>query len=183
MQLPKYHLMSPDQALQAVGATENASESWISGQRQKYGLNKLPEAKTKSLLSVIVSNFINPINAILGAVLVLACILEEFIEAVVVVIVILLNSSISIVQEWKSEQSMDAIRHLAGATNATVVRNGRAQQIPLSDVVVGDIVEFKQGDVIPADIRLLEVRQATLLAQTDACAVVEPARRHRGRAT
>ena len=153
----KYHLMSADAAYTAVGGTDRSTDSWVSEQRQKYGTNQLKEAESRSLLAVIISNFINPITAILGAVLVLACVLEEWIEAVVVVLVILLNASISIVQEYKSEQSMDAIRHLGGATNATVVRDGRPQQVPLSEVVVGDIVEMKQGDVVPADIRLMQV--------------------------
>ena len=133
----KYHLMAPDAAYAAVGGTESSTDTWVTEQREKYGSNQLKEAEGRSLLSVIISNFINPITAILGAVLILACILEEWIEAIVVVLVILLNASISIVQEYKSEQSMDAIRHLGGATNATVVREGRAQQIPLSEVVVG----------------------------------------------
>eukprot|EP00873_Tetraselmis_striata_P034524 jgi/Tetstr1/454788/TSEL_041668.t1 len=152
-----YHLMSAQEAYGEVGGTEKSTEEWVVSQRAKYGPNKLKEAETRSLLAVIISNFINPITAILGAVLVLACVLEEWIEAVVVVLVILLNASISIVQEYKSEQSMDAIRHLGGATNATVVREGRAQSIPLVDVVVGDIVEMKQGDVVPADVRLIEL--------------------------
>jgi len=152
-----YHLMAPQEAYDIVGGTEKSSEEWVSSQREKYGENKLKEAETRSLLAVIVSNFLNPVTAILGAVLVLACILEEWIEAVVVVLVILLNSTISIVQEYKSEQSMDAIRHLGGATNTTVIRDRRAQQIPLTDVVVGDIVEMKQGDVVPADVRLMEL--------------------------
>jgi magnesium-transporting ATPase (P-type) len=154
----KYHLMSPDEAYAAVGGSLQSSEQWVTQQREKYGSNKLAEAEGRSLLAVVISNFVNPITAILGAVLVLACILEEWIEAVVVVLVILLNNSISIIQEYKSEQSMDAIKHLGGATNATVVRNGRSQQIPLSDVVVGDIIELKQGDVVPADVRMMEVR-------------------------
>jgi magnesium-transporting ATPase (P-type) len=149
--------MSPDEAYSAVGGTDKSTEHWVSQQREKYGSNKLAEAEGRSLLSVVLSNFINPITAILGAVLVLACILEEWIEAVVVVLVILLNNTISIIQEYKSEKSMDAIKHLGGATNATVVRDGRGQQIPLSEVVVGDIVELKQGDVVPADLRMMEV--------------------------
>eukprot|EP00193_Tetraselmis_chui_P016382 CAMPEP_0177777534 /NCGR_PEP_ID=MMETSP0491_2-20121128/15422_1 /TAXON_ID=63592 /ORGANISM="Tetraselmis chuii, Strain PLY429" /LENGTH=961 /DNA_ID=CAMNT_0019296647 /DNA_START=135 /DNA_END=3020 /DNA_ORIENTATION=+ len=153
----KYHLLSPDEAYSAVGGTDKSTEQWVSQQREKYGSNKLAEAEGRSLLSVVLSNFINPITAILGAVLVLACILEEWIEAVVVVLVILLNNTISIIQEYKSEKSMDAIKHLGGATNATVVREGRGQQIPLSEVVVGDIVELKQGDVVPADLRMMEL--------------------------
>jgi magnesium-transporting ATPase (P-type) len=153
----KYHLLSPDEAYSAVGGTSKSNEEWVSQQREKYGSNKLAESEGRSLLAVVVSNFINPITAILGAVLVLACILEEWIEAVVVVLVILLNNTISIIQEYKSEKSMDAIKHLGGATNATVVREERAQQIPLSDVVVGDIIELKQGDVVPADLRMIEV--------------------------
>lgn len=95
--------------------------------------------------------------SIVGAVLVLALVIEEYIEAVVVVLIILLNSGVSIVQEWEAESKMSAIRHLGGSTHATVVRGGRAIVIPLADVVVGDIIELKQGDVVPADIRLLEV--------------------------
>jgi len=155
----KYHLMSPDEAYAAVGGSLQSSEQWVTQQREKYGSNKLAEAEGRSLLAVVISNFVNPITAILGAVLVLACILEEWIEAIVVVLVILLNNSISIIQEYKSEQSMDAIKHLGGATNATVVRNGRSQQIPLSDVVVGDIIELKQGDVVPADLRMMEMNR------------------------
>lgn len=154
----KFHLLSPNEVLTAVGGgTGNTSEKWVAEQREKYGSNQLKEASGRSLLTVIVSNFVNPITAILGAVLVLACVLQEWIEAVVVVLVILLNNSVSIVQEYKSEQSMDAIRHLGGATMATVVRDGRSQQIPLGEVVVGDVIELKMGDVVPADIRLLEV--------------------------
>jgi Ca2+-transporting ATPase len=161
-----YHLMSADDAYKAVGGTKDSSDSWVEKQREKYGSNKLAEAAGRSLVAVIISNFVNPITAILGAVLVLACILEEWIEAIVVILVILLNNTISIIQEYKSEQSMDAIKHLGGATNATVVRNGRSQQIPLSEVVVGDIVEMKQGDVVPADIRLMEVCKIVFVLHT-----------------
>uniref|UniRef100_A0A0G4FY80 Cation-transporting P-type ATPase N-terminal domain-containing protein n=1 Tax=Chromera velia CCMP2878 TaxID=1169474 RepID=A0A0G4FY80_9ALVE len=152
----KTHLFAADDVYHAMGGTNCSTEQWVFQQRQKYGENKLKEAHGKSLLSVIFWNFVNPLTAILVAVLILACIIQEWIEAVVVVIVILLNAIVSIVQEWQSEQSMAAIRHLGGATNATVVRDGRKQQIALGDVVVGDIVELRQGDVVPADMRLME---------------------------
>ena len=153
----KYHLMSADEAYKAVGCTDKSNEQWVTDQREKYGTNKLKEAEGRSLLVVILSNFFNPITGILGVVLVISCALQEWVEAIVVVLVILLNNSISIFQEYKSEQSMDAIRHLAGATMANVVRDGRTLEIPLADVVVGDIIELKQGDVVPADLRMMEV--------------------------
>ena len=158
----KYHLMSADEAYQAVGCTDKSNDDWVAAQREKYGTNKLKEAEGRSLLVVIISNFINPITAILGVVLIISCSLQEWIEAIVVVLVILLNNSISIFQEYKSEQSMDAIRHLAGATMANVVRDGRTLEIALGDVVVGDIIELKQGDVVPADLRMMEVCELPL---------------------
>jgi len=153
----KYHLMSSDEVYEAVGGTKQSTEQWVVAQREKYGSNKLKETEGRSLFVVIVSNFVNPITAILGLVLIISCSLQEWIEAAVVILVILLNNSISIVQEYNSEKSMDAIKHLAGATMANVVREGRTQEISLGDVVVGDIVELKQGDVVPADLRMLEV--------------------------
>uniref|UniRef100_A0A0G4G0S9 Cation-transporting P-type ATPase N-terminal domain-containing protein n=1 Tax=Chromera velia CCMP2878 TaxID=1169474 RepID=A0A0G4G0S9_9ALVE len=155
----KAHLFSADEVYHALGGSNSSNEEWVQHQRQLYGTNKLAEAKGKSLWSIIFWNFVNPLTGILLAVLILACIIDEPIEAVVVVIVILLNAGVSIIQEWKSEQSMAAIRHLGGATNATVVRDGRKLQIPLGDVVVGDIVELKTGDVIPADLRLMEINR------------------------
>uniref|UniRef100_A0A0G4GYW0 Cation-transporting P-type ATPase N-terminal domain-containing protein n=1 Tax=Chromera velia CCMP2878 TaxID=1169474 RepID=A0A0G4GYW0_9ALVE len=155
----KSHLFPADDVYHAVGGTNSSNEEWVTQQRQLYGSNKLAEAHGKSLISVIFWNFCNPLTAILGAVLILACCIQEWIEAVVVVIVIFLNAGVSIIQEWKSEQSMAAIRHLGGATNATVVRDGRKQTIPLGDVVVGDVIELKTGDVIPADLRLMEINR------------------------
>jgi magnesium-transporting ATPase (P-type) len=55
---------------------------------------------------------------------------------------------------------MESIRHLGSATAARVIRGGKVASIPISDVVVGDIVELKQGDVVCADIRMFEVRNA-----------------------
>jgi len=155
----KAHLFAADEVFHVFGGTNSSDAQWVNQQRQLYGSNQLAEAKGKSLASVIFWNFVNPLTAILLAVLILACIIQEWIEAVVVVIVILLNAGVSIVQEWKSEQSMAAIRHLGGATSATVVRDGRKQQVPLGEVVVGDVVEMKQGDVVPADLRLMEINR------------------------
>uniref|UniRef100_A0A0G4FI86 Cation-transporting P-type ATPase N-terminal domain-containing protein n=1 Tax=Chromera velia CCMP2878 TaxID=1169474 RepID=A0A0G4FI86_9ALVE len=155
----KAHLFAADEVYHAVGGTNCSNEEWVTQQRQLYGTNKLAEAHGKSLISVIFWNFCNPLTAILAAVLVLACSIQEWIEAVVVVIVIFLNAGVSIVQEWKSEQSMAAIRHLGGATSATVVRDGRKKQVPLCDVVVGDVVELKTGDVVPADLRIMEINR------------------------
>lgn len=155
-----FHLLTAQEAVAAVGGDCTSTAEAVESQRARYGANRLAEASSRSLLAIIIGNFCNSLTAILAAVFVLAVVIEEWIEAVVVVLIILLNGTISIVQEYQSERSMAAIRHLGGATEATVVRGGRTATIPLAEVVVGDVVSLRLGDVVPADIRLVEVRHS-----------------------
>ncbi|MDR0955153.1 MAG: HAD-IC family P-type ATPase, partial [Rikenellaceae bacterium] len=80
---------------------------------------------------------------------------EGFTDAVIILVIVVLNAVIGVAQEAKAEKSLDALEKLS-SPHCTVVRDGLAQEIASREVVVGDLVLLDTGDSIPADLRLIE---------------------------
>lgn len=78
--------------------------------------------------------------------------IQSWIEGGVISAVILLNVVVGFFQEYSAEKTMDSLRSLSSPT-ATVIRAGKSQVVPSSQIVPGDIVEVKMGDTLPADLR------------------------------
>eukprot|EP00051_Salpingoeca_urceolata_P026757 m.478511 g.478511 ORF g.478511 m.478511 type:complete len:1097 (+) comp21155_c0_seq1:2644-5934(+) len=154
-----WHALTTEEALARVDVKDTRvglTDRDVLARREQYGDNALAEAETRSVWLIVAGHVFNVLTLILMAVFVIAVVNEEWIEAVVVVLVIAVNSSIGAYQEVKSEAALAAIRHLGSASNARVVRNGRPTEVPVEEIVIGDIVELRQGMSVPADIRLLE---------------------------
>ncbi|WP_439329011.1 P-type ATPase, partial [Bacillus cereus] len=83
--------------------------------------------------------------------------LGEFVESLVIFIVLMINSVVAVVQTKRAESSLDALRQMS-APSAKVLRNGEKTSIPARELVVGDIVSLEAGDFIPADGRLINVQ-------------------------
>lgn len=81
--------------------------------------------------------------------------IKSWIEGGVIAGVIMLNIVVGFVQEYKAEKTMDSLRSLSSPT-ANVVRDGSTVNVPTIELVPGDLVELKLGDVVPADIRITE---------------------------
>ncbi|KAK7443736.1 hypothetical protein VKT23_015518 [Stygiomarasmius scandens] len=81
---------------------------------------------------------------------------QDWVEGAVITAVIVINVTVGFFQEYKAEKTMDSLRNLSSPT-AIVVRNGEAVCIAAKEVVPGDIVNIKIGDVVPADLRLLSI--------------------------
>ena len=160
--VPDYHLHAVPTVLAHLGVTDPVSGLRAldtAARRSLLGNNRLTSAKPRSILSIILGQLFNPLVAILMAVFVIGVVTEEYIEAVVVILVILLNGGIGAFQEIKSEASLNAIRHLAQAQTAAVIRDGQQSVVDIGDLVVGDILELRQGQQVPADVRLLEAKE------------------------
>ena len=82
-------------------------------------------------------------------------------EAIVIGVIVVLNGVLGFVQEARAEQAVAALQRMAAAT-AAVVRDGRAQRIPATDVVPGDLLLLEEGDAVSADARLVEVTSLTV---------------------
>lgn len=123
--------------------------------REKYGKNVLTRMKKDSFIKKLFITFSDPIIKILLIALALKVVFLfknfDWYETIGIVIAILLASLISTISEYGSEKAFEKLQEEASVIKCRVIRNGKKQEINISDVVVGDIVCLEQGDKIPAD--------------------------------
>lgn len=137
------------------------TEEQVKKALQKYGANRLREGKKTSVFKLFLSQFGDVITMVLiGATVVSYC-LGETENAVTVLLILLLNGILGFVQEFRTEQSMRALKAMTAPT-ANVVRDGTMAQIPAEQVVPGDLVVLEAGDRVPADARITEERNLTV---------------------
>ncbi|MCX7832376.1 MAG: calcium-translocating P-type ATPase, PMCA-type [Actinobacteria bacterium] len=122
---------------------------------EKYGLNEIATEKKKTFLRMILDQIINPLVIVLIAASIVTIFLKEFTDALIILIIVLLNTAIGFYQEYKAERAMEELRSYAPQT-AKVIRDGSLKVIDATQLVPGDIVVLDVGDIIPADLRLLK---------------------------
>jgi len=127
----------------------------VKKRKKKYGLNKLREAKPKSAWEILFNQIKNIIIYLLIVATVLSFLFSEVVEGFAILIVILINTAIGFYMEFKAVRTMESLRKL-GKFNVNVRRNSRTYSVPADQIVPGDIVIIESGDVISADVRLIE---------------------------
>lgn len=134
---------------------EGLSSSQAKTRLEKYGPNILKQGKKISALQIFISQFKSFLVYILIAAVIISTLLHEYIDAVVIAIILVLNAIMGFVQEYNAEKSIEALKKLT-SLKAKVLRDGKETEIPTEEVVVGDIVLLEEGDKIPADARVIE---------------------------
>lgn len=122
---------------------------------KKYGPNALAEKPPKSTLMMLKEQIIDPMILILLGAAAFSAILNEWVEASVIFFIVVVNSIIGIIQEKKAQSSLAALKTMSAPT-ATVMRGGIEKIIPASELVIGDLVILASGDMVPADLRLIQ---------------------------
>ncbi len=118
------------------------------------GPNIVSTTKKKSPLKVLLSEYINVITAILAAAAVFALLIHEYVDAVLIALILLLNGVFSFIQEHHAEQALEKLNTLVDP-QARVIRDGSEIQISAKEIVVGDTIVVAEGDRIAADGTLL----------------------------
>jgi Ca2+-transporting ATPase len=152
-----YHEMKESDVVSALNT--NTQKGLISEdvekRREKFGWNELEEGEKQSALVLFLSQFKDfMVLVLLGATLI-SGLLGEYIDAIAIIAIVLINGFLGFFQERKAEKSLNALRELS-APQVTVLREGIWIKIPSKEVVVGDIMRFASGDRIGADIRILQ---------------------------
>lgn len=127
---------------------------------QKYGSNKLVEAKKKTALQRFFEQLKDPMLIMLIAAAAVSGITnriagESMAEVFIILIVVVLNAVLGVVQEGRAEAAIEALQTMTAAV-CKVIRDGHQMTIPAEDLVPGDIVVLEAGDAVPADGRLIE---------------------------
>ncbi|HEX5189158.1 MAG TPA: HAD-IC family P-type ATPase, partial [Streptosporangiaceae bacterium] len=132
---------------------------------RRYGPNELPRARPTPLWRLVASQLRDPLMLVLLVAAALTLGTGDWTDASVIVLVIVVNTSVGVVQEVKAGQAITALSELT-APDARVLRDGEQRQIRAAEVVPGDVLVLAEGDIVPADARLAEA--AALLVDESA---------------
>jgi P-type Ca2+ transporter type 2C len=122
---------------------------------EQYGYNKLAGKRQKNIFQMLLEQLNDPLTYILIAAAVISFAMGEESDAIIIAIVIMINSVVGVIQESKAERAMEALKKLS-TPKAIVKRNGEMVEIASEELVPGDIVIIDSGRYIPCDIRLIE---------------------------
>lgn len=154
-----WHSLEPDLILKDINSDTNSGLTTLEYEKrvQKYGKNKLTQKKETSLIIEFLLQFHNPLVYILLIATLVTFVLKEYVDSAVIFGVILVNAIIGFVQEYKAKQAINSLKNMLN-TKTTIIRDGKKSLVLSSEITFGDIVILNSGDKIPADLRLLEVK-------------------------
>ncbi|MGO2982835.1 MAG: cation-translocating P-type ATPase, partial [Pseudolactococcus laudensis] len=156
----KFYTQSPDEVLTELATTKKGLTSTEAQERlAKYGKNELDAGEKKTLLA----KFLEQFKDLMIIILIIAAILsvvtsggEDISDAIIIMAVVIINAVFGVYQEGKAEAAIDALKSMS-TPSARVRRDGHVEEISSDLLVPGDVVSLEAGDVVPADMRLLEV--------------------------
>lgn len=149
------HSQEINELIKVLNSTEKGLDDLEAKKRlEKYGFNEIKDKSAKSPLSILISQFKSIFVYILFTAAVISYLTEHAADAIVILIVILINALIGFAQEYKAENAVKALKSLIVPT-AKVLRNNVLMQIDAKHLVPGDIIIIEEGDKIPADARII----------------------------
>ncbi|AKU79683.1 cation-translocating P-type ATPase [Spiroplasma turonicum] len=145
---------------------EGLTDAKLEENSKKYGKNVIETKKNVHWFIIFLKALVEPILLVLIAAAIISIIaqlisndwkveVEEFIDAIVIIVIVLLDAILETLQKLKARKSTDALKSLS-KPKAVVLRNGQQQEIDASELTIGDIVILEAGRYVPADIRIIE---------------------------
>ena len=139
--------------------------------KAKYGANRLKDQEKKSVGQMILEQLNDPLILILVAAMAISLMLHELGDAIIIVTVVVLNATVGIIQEGKAGKAVEALKKIS-SPQAVVLREGKRAKIPAEDLVQGDIVLLEAGNMVPADLRLIDtqgvcIEESTLTGESE----------------
>ncbi|WP_042223822.1 cation-translocating P-type ATPase [Oceanobacillus manasiensis] len=138
-----------------VTSKKGLTTKQVEKRRKEQGYNELETQKSTSKWLIFLKQFQDFMVLVLLAATLIAGLLGEYIDAIAIMIIVLVNGCFGYFQEQKAEKSLEKLKELS-APLATVLRDGKWEKVYSREVVVGDIVKVSSGDRIPADLRIVK---------------------------
>jgi len=152
-----WHSKKPEEVLSELRADPNGLSREEAERRLKeFGYNELKEKKKVTPLQIFLRQFKDIFVIMLLIATAISFLIGETVDALTIAVIVILNSIVGFVQEYRSEKAMEAMKKLT-APKARIMRDGSEAMIAAREIVPGDIVLLEAGDRVPADGRLLEV--------------------------
>ncbi|MFS0778701.1 calcium-translocating P-type ATPase, SERCA-type [Neobacillus sp. 3P2-tot-E-2] len=155
----KFHEMEINQVEKVLDTdfSSGLSPEAVKKRIAEHGLNELQEGEKQSALLLFFSQFKDFMVLVLLAATLLSGLLGEYIDAIAIIAIVIINGFLGFFQERRAERSLQALKELS-APQVSVLREGQWVKIPSREIVPGDIIKFSSGDRIGADVRIIESR-------------------------
>lgn len=151
-----FHTKDAEEALNILKSRhEGLSNDEVFKRQQEFGENKLIEEKRKSILGRFFDQFKDIMVIILMIAALVSGFMGEWTDSIIILAVVIINAIIGVIQERKAEKSLDALKQMS-LPNVKVKREDEVIEISSKELVPGDIVIIEAGNILPADMRLLE---------------------------
>lgn len=153
-----------------VDINKGLSTEEVKKRQEEYGLNKIKEKKKRSLFSIFVSQLKDMLIYVLLGAAAITFFIGEYIDGIIILLVVFLNALIGVVQEKKASQAIEALKKIS-SPKALVKRDGKTLEIDSENVVPGDVVILDAGRYVPADLRLtdsanLKIEESSLTGES-----------------
>lgn len=153
----KYFTKSVTEILEEFGIefSRGLTEEQAQNLKNEFGPNRLQAKKKKSICKIVLSQLQDWLIYVLFVAVIITFFMGEYIDSVIITLVILINAGIGTFQEVKAGKAIEALLEMS-SPKALVKRDGQTKEIDSSELVPGDLVILEAGRVIPADLRLIE---------------------------
>src|ERR1700733_12984967 len=157
--LTPWHAVAADQVIRRLDTNVQSglSPADVQQRLEKYGHNRLPEGRKQGPFKRFLLQFNNILVYVLLGAGFVKLMVGLWLDASIILAVVVLNALLGFFQEGKAEKALDSIRNMLSA-EARTVRGGETRLVPSEDLVPGDIVLLESGDKIPADLRLIDAK-------------------------
>ena len=154
------------------------TDAQVAENQKKYGANEVKGAKPKHWYNYFFESLFSPFNAILLGIALVLIYTDIILPAnpnpaniIVIICLVLVSTFLEFFEEYRSNQAAEKLKELV-QTKGTVIRNGEKIKIPFKEFTVGDIVKLSAGDMVPADLRVLEAKdlfvgQSSITGESD----------------
>jgi Ca2+-transporting ATPase len=153
-----YHTKTKEDIFSELKTSEKGLTQGLAEKRlREVGLNQISKQKKTPQILVFLKQFNSPLIYILFVAMIISFLFDHLVDAYVILVVVLINATIGFVQERKAERAIDALKKLI-VSYAKVLRNNEIVKVPSQKLVPGDIILLEEGDKVPADSRLFEMK-------------------------
>ncbi|MFA5318444.1 MAG: HAD-IC family P-type ATPase [Patescibacteria group bacterium] len=151
-----FHTLSATAVLKKLKTSkEGLSKKEFRLRLQKHGLNKLPAAKKKSKIKIMLEQFKSPLIYILAIAGAVTLFLGDYTDALVIWLAVAINTVVGYIQEAKANNALEALKKIV-TNKIIVIRDGKERLVSQDGVTIGDIIKLRPGDKVPADGRIIE---------------------------
>ena len=169
---------------QNIDVEKGLNSAQVADNSKKYGKNEMKQKKPKKWYHYLIESLISPFNLILLGITVVLFYTDVYLSSppsyaniTVILLLVIISTLLEFFEVYRSNQAAEKLKSMVEA-KATVLREGKEQKIPMSEIVVGDILLLSAGDIIPADLKVLEakdlyVNQSSLTGESDSVRKVE----------